>query len=69
MNEARPPTEKPAVPVDSGGAPEEHASAALDVNLRVLPSVQVQRLHSVDQNCQGTPHSTISLPCLWKPCR
>src|SRR5215470_12689603 len=45
--------------VDPGGMAEEHASAAVDVNLRVLPSVMVQRFHSVDQNCQGTPKATI----------
>jgi len=45
--------------VDSGSMPEEHASGPIDVNLRVLPSVMVDRFHSVDQNCQGVSQSTI----------
>ena len=46
--------------VDMGGAPEEHSSDPIDVSLGVLPSVFVERLHSVDGNCQGTPRATIA---------
>ena len=46
--------------IDSGGDPESKTSGEIDTNLRVLPSVLVERLHSVDQNCQGTPKSTIA---------